>query len=607
MNSFLVCKLRLNLLFLFLIILPGCQIDQSVSIIKEKLFSDSSESIETQKDNQQIPPKNERNNEIKDKEFDNKQNTFQRNEEETDPSLDSDPVLEKKPSNNLSKKNMDDLSFKEMGKARDTDSKIISFFTKIFDTEEADETPIVSNQNLNTKKEDEAMFIENITEEENILNDVYTEEDLEEENEISELNEQQIIANDEQISTDTNEAEDNSLKTNELKEEGFAFLRLQEKIEKKRTVESDNLVGLLLPLTGKKNAAGNMVVNSLRYSLLLKPNELNFKIFDTRGTPQGAISATKDGISNGVKTFIGPIFSDETKEIKRYFRNKRDLTFFSLSPDLSNVSDNIIVSGQNHEDQISCIIQHLAESQTQDILLIHHSDKYGSIVKDSFEKFLDSFGMLSFVDIQSLEITDDIDLNDVIKDISQFDRRKTELKQEITRIKNDTRIEDIQRNKKVKSLERKLTISSPFDSIIVASEGSKLLEILSHLAFYDVNTENTRIYGTSLWEDTEKKDNVFKGAFFVTSLKDRDEEFVQSFKNVFSRDPMSFNFHMYDLLEFIEDFKTSPADSSNEEIFKGQFSNSRINAGLLQREIFLRRITGDKKSKEVFSCRLDEI
>ena len=70
---------------------------------------------------------------------------------------------------------------------------------------------------------------------------------------------------------------------------------------------------------------------------------------------------------------------------------------------------------------------------------------------------------------------------------------------------------------------------------------------------------------------------------------------------------MSFNFHMYDLLEFIEDYKTSPANSSNLEIFKGQFSNSRINSGLLQREIFLKRITGDKKSKEVFSCRLDEI
>ena len=32
--------------------------------------------------------------------------------------------------------------------------------------------------------------------------------------------------------------------------------------------------------------------------------------------------------------------------------------------------------------------------------------------------------------------------------------------------------------------------------------GDKLLEILSHLAFYDIGSNNTRIYGTSLWEDT---------------------------------------------------------------------------------------------------------
>ena len=215
--------------------------------------------------------------------------------------------------------------------------------------------------------------------------------------------------------------------------------------------------------------------------------------------------------------------------------------------------------------------------------------------------------MLNFVNITNLEITDDINLNNAIRDISEFDKRKDELKKEILKIKNDDQIESSKKDRKIKFLERKLTISSPFDSIILASEGNKLLEILSHLAFYDINTENTNIYGTSLWEDTEKKDNVYKGAFFVTSLKDRDEEFIQSFKNVFSRDPMSFNFHMYDLLEFIEDFKSSSPDDSDQRIFKGQFSNSRINAGLLQREIFLKRITSDKKSKEVFSCRLDEI
>ena len=80
--------------------------------------------------------------------------------------------------------------------------------------------------------------------------------------------------------------------------------------------------------------------------MLLKPNQLNFKIFDTKGAPEGAIEATKQGIKNGVKTFIGPIFSDETKEVKKYFDNKDDLIFFSLSPDLTNVSKNIIVSGR---------------------------------------------------------------------------------------------------------------------------------------------------------------------------------------------------------------------------------------------------------------------
>ena len=43
---------------------------------------------------------------------------------------------------------------------------------------------------------------------------------------------------------------------------------------------------------------------------------------------------------------------------------KRNLTFFSLSPDLNNVSENIIVSGQNPDDQISCITKHIAENRT---------------------------------------------------------------------------------------------------------------------------------------------------------------------------------------------------------------------------------------------------
>ena len=66
-----------------------------------------------------------------------------------------------------------------------------------------------------------------------------------------------------------------------------------------------------------------------------------------------------------------------------------------------------------------------------------------------------------------------------------------------------------ERKKELKKLERQLTLGVPFDSVIIASDGDRLTEILSHLAFYDINANNTFIYGTSLWEDTIKNDKVF--------------------------------------------------------------------------------------------------
>ena len=43
------------------------------------------------------------------------------------------------------------------------------------------------------------------------------------------------------------------------------------------------------------------------------------------------------------------------------------------------------------------------------------------------------------------------------------------------------------------------------------------------------------------------------------------------------------------------------------KVFYGEFSNSKINSGLLQREIYIRRINKDEDTEEVSSCRLDEI
>ena len=134
-----------------------------------------------------------------------------------------------------------------------------------------------------------------------------------------------------------------------------------------------------------------------------------------------------------------------------------------------------------------------------------------------------------------------------------------------------------------------------------------MLEILSHLAFYDINSENSNIYGTSLWEDTNKKDNLFKGTYYASSLKYMDDEFVQNFKNVFSKDPMSFNYHMHDLLDLVENYKTMSEKEKSSLVFNGEFTNSKIQSGFLQREIYLKKIKRNEKYEDVFNCRLNVI
>ena len=76
--------------------------------------------------------------------------------------------------------------------------------------------------------------------------------------------------------------------------ENFAFFDLKKPKSKKiKKQPLNNYVGLLLPLTGEKRSAENLVLNTFRYSLVRKPMDINFKIYDTKGTKNGAVPLSK--------------------------------------------------------------------------------------------------------------------------------------------------------------------------------------------------------------------------------------------------------------------------------------------------------------------------
>ena len=144
----------------------------------------------------------------------------------------------------------------------------------------------------------------------------------------------------------------------------------------------------------------------------------------------------------------------------------------------------------------------------------------------------------------------------------------------------------------------------PFDAVIIASEGDKLLEILSHLAFYDINANNTLIYGTSLWEDTDKTDKVYENTFYVTNLKEKSKSFSKNYKDVFSVEPSSVNFHLVDLIDLVNAYKYYEKYPEN-KIHIGEFTNTLLQLGSLKRETFLKKNKKNNQVESISSCQLD--
>ena len=78
----------------------------------------------------------------------------------------------------------------------------------------------------------------------------------------------------------------------------------------------------------------------------------------------------------------------------------------------------------------------------------------------------------------------------------------------------------------------------PFDALIINATGNRLLEIVSLLAYYDINSSNTLIMGTSIWENFKAYDeNIFEDAYFVSSKSNKKLGYDSRYESNFDKSP----------------------------------------------------------------------
>ena len=360
-------------------------------------------------------------------------------------------------------------------------------------------------------------------------------------------------------------------------------------------------IGLLFPLSGKNSVLGETLINSIRLYLDGKENKINFRIYDTKSSLVGVEEAFKKGLSENIKIFIGPIFSQETMAIKNIERSK-EVVVYSLSTDKNAISENIIITGFSLEDELSCIFKKVKQDEISKIGIIYNDDQYGNLLRKIIsEKTYNARNM----NVSFLQINNSINLDDEIKKFSFYELGKERLKEQINKVKLSNIEKDLKefQLKIFKNLET--YGDKPYELIIIGESGNKLIEILSLLSFYDINASNTMIYGTSIWEGLDKyKEDVIDNTFFATSLKLNKKKYRNTYASIFSTDPNNLNYIVNDLVNFLstKGLKVGSNDGIYDTKYDSDFSSAIIsNEGYFKRKIFLNKYENGQ-IKEILSC-----
>ena len=194
---------------------------------------------------------------------------------------------------------------------------------------------------------------------------------------------------------------------------------------KKALTDEKIKIGLLVPLTGPNSEIGQSIIKSTRLAIN-RINSSSIEIIpkDTKSDPNVTLKSAKELSEIGVKIIIGPVFSSNLV----YLDELKEIIFLSLTNKNHNSSKNIINAGINATSQLKAIKKFIELNEIRKTIFLTPDANY----RNEIEKAIDD----SKIKILGNHIynTDPTKLTKQIEKITNYQRRKQNLKDEIVRL-----------------------------------------------------------------------------------------------------------------------------------------------------------------------------
>tara|TARA_B110000259_G_scaffold133765_1_gene150842 strand:+ start:238 stop:1389 length:1152 start_codon:yes stop_codon:yes gene_type:complete len=337
-------------------------------------------------------------------------------------------------------------------------------------------------------------------------------------------------------------------------------------------------IGLLVPLTGKYSQIGQSIIKSTQLAIN-KINNPSIEIIpkDTKSDPRITLAAAKELSRLDIKIVIGPVFNENLI----YLDELSELTFLSLTNKNNNDSKNIISAGINATSQLNAIKKFIKLNEIKKTIFLTPDVSYKNEIKQAI-----SISKIKLIKKYTYD-TNPTKLTQQIEKITNYKRRKQNLKDEIKRIEKS---DESNKERLIEKLKKKDTLGNvKFDSLIIADFDESLKSVTTSLLYTDISPEEKYYITLNQWFDESLlKEKSSQPIYFPSVNKKNYEEFSSEYFEIYNHYPNQLSFLSFDLIGLVyylilqNDSVIDEKIFQKKKLFKGkvgifEIKNNKIN------------------------------
>ena len=300
-------------------------------------------------------------------------------------------------------------------------------------------------------------------------------------------------------------------------------------------------IGLLVPLSGENALIGEQIVKATRLALKdINSDKLEIIPKDTKSDPNKTLRSAIELDKLGINLVIGPVFYKNLS----YLNEVENLTFLSFTNKTLDLPKNVISTGINSTSQLNTIRKFVELNEIEKTVFLIPNSDYNLEIKQGIKNSKVKTKKKYFYDIEPTKLTKQVEK------ITNYEIRKQNLLDEITRLENS---DDINKERKIKNLKKRYTIGNVnFDSVIIADFDESLKSVITSLLYTDVSPKDKYFITFNQWFDESLLNETALQPIYYPSVNKRNlEDFKKKFLEVFNENPNHISLLSYDLVGLI--------------------------------------------------------